>query len=105
NFLLRLPSALRMRIRKFVLRLAGVRMGRCCWIQDVMIPRNPWDVHLGEGVALDRQVLLLSSGDRTGTPRIVIGNGTYVNRFTIFDASERIEIGANCMIGPLTYIT
>ena len=30
---------------------------------------------------------------------------SYLNRFTTIDASERIEIGADCMIGPYCYIT
>ena len=37
--------------------------------------------------------------------RLVIGSGTYVNRFTMFDASEHIEVGRNCLIGPFCYIT
>jgi acetyltransferase-like isoleucine patch superfamily enzyme len=36
---------------------------------------------------------------------LVIGAGTYVNRFTMFDASDSIEVGRNCLIGPFCYIT
>jgi acetyltransferase-like isoleucine patch superfamily enzyme len=35
----------------------------------------------------------------------LIGAGTYVNRYTIFDGHEHLEIGRKCMIGPNCYIT
>jgi len=38
-------------------------------------------------------------------PRLVIGAGTYVNRFTMFDASDSIQVGRNCLVGPYCYIT
>jgi maltose O-acetyltransferase len=36
---------------------------------------------------------------------LVIGSRTYVNRFTMFDASEDIEVGQDCLIGPFCYLT
>jgi acetyltransferase-like isoleucine patch superfamily enzyme len=54
---------------------------------------------------LDDYVVLLSTGSRRNAPRLVIGNGTYVNRFTMFDASESIEVGRNCLVGPFCYVT
>ena len=56
-------------------------------------------------VALDDQVVLLATGSRANAPRLVIRSGTYVNRFTMFDASESIEVGRNCLVGPFCYIT
>ncbi len=105
NLLVRLPSALAMRLRMRWLRLLGARVGHRCWVQQVMIPRNHWDIHLGDHVALDKYVVLLSSGPRKAEPRIVVGAGTYVNRFTMIDASDRVTIGERCMIGPHCYIT
>jgi acetyltransferase-like isoleucine patch superfamily enzyme len=35
----------------------------------------------------------------------MIGGGTYVNRYTMFDASESIVVERNCLIGPFCYIT
>jgi acetyltransferase-like isoleucine patch superfamily enzyme len=105
NFLMRLPAAVAMRLRIGVYRLLGVKIGKGCWIQSIMLPRNPWDVEIKDGVALDRHVVLVTCGARLGSPRIVIGQGTYINRFTMIDASERIEIGENCMIGPHCYVT
>lgn len=80
-------------------------MGSACWINRVSIPRNPWDIALGNVVALDDGVVLLTTGDRRAEPRIVVGDRCYVNRFTMFDAAERIEIGPDTMIGPFCYIT
>jgi acetyltransferase-like isoleucine patch superfamily enzyme len=36
---------------------------------------------------------------------VVIGSVTYVNRFTMFDASDSIVVGGNCLIGSFCYIT
>jgi len=76
-----------MRFRIFRLRRLGVQIGRRCWIQSIRVPRNPWDITLGDGVALDEGVVLLTNGTRTAIKRIRIGAGSYINRFTIFDAS------------------
>ncbi len=93
-----------MRLRILWLKALGAKIDGRCWLRRIEIPRNPWDIHL-DRVALDNQVVLLTTGERSGAPRIVIRSGTYINRFTMIDASERIEIGRNCMIGPFCYIT
>ena len=49
--------------------------------------------------------MLLTTGSRKTAPRLVVGSGTYVNRFTMFDASESIEVGRHCLVGPFCYIT
>ena len=105
NRIIRYPRALVMRLRILWLRLLGVRIGRRCWIQKISVPRNPWDIVIGNNAALDEGVILLTTGDRSSHARLRIGSGTYVNRFTMFDASEEIVIGNDCMIGPFCYIT
>jgi maltose O-acetyltransferase len=105
NRFIRYPAAIASRLRIIRLRLLGLRIGRKCWIRRIHVPRNPWDIVLSDGVALDDFVVLLSTGSRRNAPRLVIGNGTYVNRFTMFDASESIEVGRNCLVGPFCYIT
>jgi maltose O-acetyltransferase len=105
NRFIRYPGAIASRLRIIRLRLLGVRIGRRCWIQRIHVPRNPWDIVISDGVALDDYVVLLTTGPRGNAPRLVIGSGTYVNRFTMFDASESIEVGGNCLIGPFCYIT
>jgi acetyltransferase-like isoleucine patch superfamily enzyme len=74
-------------------------------MRRIRVPRNPWDIVIGDQVALDDDVVLLSTGLRTKLPRLTIGGGTYVNRFTMFDASNRIELGKRCLVGPFCYIT
>jgi len=105
NRLIRYPGAVAARARILRLRLLGVRIGRQCWIRRVRIPRNPWDIVIQDHVALDDDVMLLTTGERRDAPRLIIGAGTYVNRFTMFDASETIKVGQNCLIGPFCYIT
>ena len=105
NRVIRYPGAVAMRFRIMRLRLLGATIGARCWIRRISVPRNPWDIAIGGGAALDQGVILLSTGPRKSEPRIVIGGGTYCNRFTMFDASERIEVGRDCMIGPHCYIT
>src|SRR5262245_54049275 len=94
-----------MRMRVARLRALGMQIGRKCWIRSIRVPRNPWDIVIGDGVALDDDVVLLTTGVRAEQPRLAIGAGTYVNRFTMFDASERIELGCRCLVGPFCYIT
>lgn len=105
NRFIRYPRAVASRIRILRLGLLGVRFGSKCWIRRIHVPRNPWDVVIEDMVALDDEVVLLSTGVRSAAPRLVIGRSTYVNRFTMFDASLSIRIGAQCMIGPYCYIT
>jgi maltose O-acetyltransferase len=102
NLMLRLPESIAARARRawwnaLGARIRGGRLGR------VSIPRNPWDIEI-EDSALDEGVILLTTGPRRATPRIQI-SGTYINRFTMLDASERIELGPGCMLGPYCYVT
>jgi maltose O-acetyltransferase len=105
NRVIRYPSAIAIRIRVARLRLLGMKIGQKCWIRHIRVPRNPWDIVIDDSVALDDEVVLLTTGARKASPRLHIGKGTYVNRFTMFDASDSIQIGARCMIGPFCYIT
>lgn len=105
NRLIRYPRAVAGRFRIMRLRAYGVRIGRKCWIRRIQVPRNPWDIVIDDMVALDDEVVLLTTGTRNAKPRLLIGQSTYVNRFTMFDASLHIRIGAECMIGPYCYIT
>jgi maltose O-acetyltransferase len=104
NRVLRYPSALIMRLRIVCLRVLGVQFIGKCWVRRVEIPRNPWDIRI-EAASLDNHVVLLTTGDRRQQPRIVIRAGVYINRFTMIDASESIEICERTMIGPYCYIT
>ena len=92
------------RVRNLLYGAAGVELQGYVWMRAIEIPRNWSDVTLGAGVALDRGTVLLCSGPpKPG--KLVIGSGTYVNRYCMFDAHERIEVGRDCMIGPYCYVT
>ena len=105
NLLLRLPSAVRMRVRIRLWRALGARIGARCWVQDVQLPANPWNIELDEGVMLDKGVVLLTSNERGAQPKIRLGRNVYINRYTMLDASEQIHIGDCTMIGPHCYLT
>ena len=104
NILARLSKGTASRIRNLVFRLSGVKFDGYCWLRSVEIPRHPGRIHLGEGVSLDRGVVLLVSGGGDG-PAIRIGARTYINRHTLLDASLSLEIGRDCLIGPFCYLT
>ena len=105
NLFLRLPSALRMRARIRLWRALGAQVGPKCWIQDVQLPANPWNIELRQGVMLDRGVVLLAAEKRGESPLISLGRNVYINRYTMLDATQRIEIGDSTMIGPHCYLT
>lgn len=105
NALLRWPDGLQRRIRVAYWRAMGMRIGERCWLRRIRVDRNPWDIELANEVALDEDVVLLTTGLRGDRPRIAIGPSVYINRYTMVDASARVEIGAHSMIGPHCYIT
>lgn len=105
-----LPTAHRLgmgvisRARNTYYRILGIRAGGYVWMRRISIPRQWSDITLEGDVALDDGVVLLCSG----TPRndkLVIRSGTYVNRYTIFDAHWKLEVGRDVMIGPHCYFT
>ena len=82
-----------------------MRIGARCRLVRPSVPKNPWDIRLHDGVALDERVVLLAIGERGARPRIEIGPRTYINRHTMFDASLSVRVGTDVMIGPFCYIT
>lgn len=90
------------RLRAAIFRLLGMQIDGACWLQAIEWPLRPRCIRLGDGASLDRGVTLLATDDAA---RIVIGARTYINRGTFLDASERIEIGDDAMIGPRCYLT
>lgn len=100
----RLRWGLVSRWRNLYYKSLGVKFMGYAWLRAIEIPRNWKDITIGHHVALDTGVTLLCSGPITGE-KLVIGAGTYVNRYTMFDAHERLDIGRNCMIGPNCYLT
>ena len=105
RLIIRFLQGLASRLRAIFYGLLGVKIDGACWLRAIEIPRGHSDIRLGDGAQLDRGVVLLISGESRGAEKIVIGRTAYINRSTMIDASERIEIGANAMIGPFCYIT
>jgi acetyltransferase-like isoleucine patch superfamily enzyme len=105
NFLLRLPASMSWRMRAAFYRLAGAKLGRNCVLRRVSIPRNPWDIEIGDNTYIDDFTVLLTTGSPDGRPRIKIGSKCGFNRFSVIDASESIEIHDYVRVGPNCYIT
>ena len=104
QFAHRICMGLGSRARNIYYRLLGVEMTGYVWIRRIEIGRNWSDIYLEKGVSLDNGVVMVTGGPpKRG--KITIRSGTYVNRYTIFDGHESIEIGRRCMIGPHCYIT
>ncbi len=103
--LIRLIQGITSRARIVFYGLLGVKFEGRCWLRAIEIPRGHRDIRIADGVQLDRGVVLLVSGKPGGAEKIAIGCAAYINRATMIDASERIDIGAHCMIGPFCYIT
>lgn len=98
----KLWQSLASRRRALFYRLLGMKIQGPVWLEAIEWPDRPGSITLGREAALDRGVVLLATRDEA---RIVIGERCYINRHTMFDASERIEIGDQTMIGPHCYIT
>jgi len=107
NRLLRWTLGGMSRVRGLWLRSLGTDMGcGCRFSRGVEVPRNPHLIRLGDYVALDRGVILLTTSSKTENQKLIeIEDNTYINRYTFIDASKRVTIGCHCMIGPFCYIT
>jgi acetyltransferase-like isoleucine patch superfamily enzyme len=103
--LFEIGQGVKSRWRNFYYRMLGVRLLGYVWMRQIEIPRNYHEIEIAAGVSLDRGVVLLCSGPATNSIKIRIGAGTYINRYTMLDASELLEIGSNCAIGPGCYLT
>jgi len=101
---IRLTGGLASRARNLWFRALGTQISGYTRLGKISIPRQWSDISLENAVALDDGVVLLCSG-RPQKNKLMIRGGTYVNRHTMFDAHERIEVGSYCMIGPHCYIT
>lgn len=103
-WLKRAADGLKSRWRNLYYRTLGVKITGYVWMRAIEISRNWPDIVLEDGVALDKGVVLLCSGPPQAD-KLIIRSGTYVNRYTIFDAHQHLEVGRDCMIGPHCYIT
>lgn len=98
----RLLAGLSSRTRIAYYRARGMQIRGHVLLRAIEVRGNYHSVTLEQGVALDRGVLLLSTSPQA---RIHIGERCYINRHTMIDCSERVELGADTMIGPFCYVT
>lgn len=103
QFVYRLVAAVMSRLRNVWYRILGVQMSGYILMRRVSIPGNWWNITLQQGVALDEGVVLKVSG-KDRSEKLLIGSGTYINRYTIITAGQRVAIGQNCLIGPHCFI-
>lgn len=105
EFSKRIFHGLASRWRNFYYRSLGVKLDGYVWLRKIEIPRNYADIEIKANCALDRDVILLCSGEISDRPKIYIDANTYVNRHTFIDAIESLTIGKDCAIGPNCYLT
>ena len=98
----RLLAGLASRARIVFYRAQGMQIRGHVSLRAIEVRQRASCITLEDGAALDRGVVLLATSDRA---RIHIGPRTYINRHTIIDADELVEIGERTMIGPFCYIT
>jgi acetyltransferase-like isoleucine patch superfamily enzyme len=104
GWFIRIWAALTSRARNVWYRMLGVELRGYGCLRRISIPRQWRDVAIERDVGLDDGVVLLCSGEFR-REKILIRSGTYINRYTMVDAHQHVEIGRNCMIGPHCYIT
>lgn len=100
----RVPRGLASRWRNLYYRCLGMRIQGYVWMRRISVPRQWSDITLEPDVALDDGVCLVI-GQKPRSGKLIIGSGSYVNRYTIFDAHHQLHIGRRVMIGPHCYIT
>lgn len=102
DLIARLLRGLASRARIAFYRAAGMHIRGHVSLHAIEVPRRAGAITLEKGAALDRGVTLLATSARAG---IHIGAQAYINRHTMIDADELVEIGDDVMIGPFCYIT
>lgn len=105
NWLIQKKTAVVRRLRKWKFRFLGVRLRGDVDLRRISIPRNFHDIEISSDTALDDGIVLIASGKAGPQPKIRIGSGCYLNRYTIIDASLSVEIGDSVMMGPYCYVT
>lgn len=99
----RICTGLMSRARNLWYRALGVHIIGYVWMRRISITGSFGSITLEPGVALDEGVTLQAAGEGS-REKIVIRSGTFLNRYTIVSAGERVEIGHNCLIGPHCFI-
>jgi acetyltransferase-like isoleucine patch superfamily enzyme len=99
-------ESIQSRIKILLLKLEGAQIGAKVKLSlRTSIPKYVSKIKISSGVSLDRNVVLLIAADNPSETVIELGENVYINKNTIIDASKKILIGAESMIGANCYIT
>lgn len=104
RWLVRMVKGAQSRLRNLWYLALGVKITGYVWMRQVRMTHQIQCITLEGGAALDEGVVLEACGDDTGE-KLIIREGTYINRHTIVNAHRLVDIGPGCMIGPFCYIT
>ena len=103
--ILRVPRGVASRLRLFVYRLLGTKMGLCNRLEGGGRVRRCSQIELGSYNAFTQGAWLWPNDVDFDDIRIRIGDRNYFNRNLMIDACGFIEIGDQNMFGPDVYIT
>ena len=89
------------RVRAFLLRLRGARVGAKTTIGKRLEVRNARGLALGERVEIEHDVYLkLVAPDA----RLTVGDFTFIGRGCEIDVASRVTIGAHTLLAPNVFI-
>ena len=100
QILLRAPRGLASRIRVFMYRLLGMKIGRNNRVEGKGRCRRLTQIRLGDYNALSQGCWLWPIDRPFDGIRIRIGSGNFFNRNLMIDACGSVEIGDENMFGP-----
>ncbi len=87
--------------KRFYLRFKGLRFGRGLTLEGDVEVTAPKNVRLGRYVRLGKDVYLGAWPEG----KLVVGDNSYIGRWTIILAHQSVIIGNECLIAPGCHIT
>jgi len=94
-------SAIALSVRRIFLRVQGVRFGRKLILEGGADVANPENIQLGDCVRLGKDVYLGVWPEG----KLIVGDNSYIGRWTIILAHQSVKIGDDCRIAPGCHIT
>lgn len=94
-------SAISLFFRRLYLTFLGVKFGRNLILKGRIDVTSPENIELGNNVKLGKEVYL----GAWAKAKLVIGNNSYIGRWTIILAHQSVIIGNDCSIAPGCHIT
>jgi len=82
--------------------------GQGAFVQQDCRIEHPQYISIGRGAIVERMVWLsavIQPADRPDRPRIIIGDGAYVGRFSVIAGMNHVEIGRKVLLAPRVHIT